>query len=606
VGLNGVNQAIAGVAQIGLTGYENLGGPNYTPNIIQSQNRQVINDTVVIKGNHQIKFGGNVQWLQSNLTNPQQQLGNFSFDGHFTRNPLGNVGGNAFADFLLGIPDSTHVSTNVFMQLRTQYYAGYVQDTWKLTPKLTLDYGVRYELFLPWLDKKNGLANFDPNLGFAPQAHLIVAQNGPSRESRSLMAADSNNFAPRLGLAYDLGHNTVVRAAYGIFYGTYTPSGGGQYLETNPPFKYSSLISTDSITPALTLAGGVPDVLSPENAVSPVLASFQRVFDFPYSEQWNFNIQHTFGQNWVVQVGYFGEQAHHLMTRMDLNQPTPGPGNINDRRPFQSVIFPGTSVVVTPLAGFNSQEFTNNNNYNSLQAKVEKRFANGFTLISSYAYSKNISDTCGGTFASTGGGPGCSPQNVRNLRAERGLASQDQRHRFVASYIYDLPFGRGRHFGNGWNGAVDAVLGGWSTNGIVTLASGQPFTIAASGDPANVGTFNSTQRADLVGNPARPAGANMVDEFFNTAAFAKAAPYTFGNLGKNTMIGPSHADWDFGLFKRFNITERVRAQFRFEAFNFTNTPDFGFPGSAVGTSTFGEISSAGLGRKLQLAMKISF
>jgi len=603
-GLTGVNQSMSGVALFSLTGFRNLGGPNYTPNIAQSQNRQLINDTTVIKGNHQIKFGGTFQRLQSFLDNPQQQLGNFSFDGHFTRDSLSHAGGSAFADFLLGIPDSTFASTSVHINMRTEYYAGYVEDNWKVTPKLTLNYGVRYELFLPWVDKKNGLANFDPSSLYYPQVHLIVAQNGPSRESRSLIAADSNNFAPRLGLAYDLGHGTVVRVAYGIFYGTMEGTGGGQFLENNPPFKFSSLISTDSIHPVVTLSGGVPDFLTPENAVSPVLSSFQRVFDFPYTQQWNFNIQHSFSHNWMLQLGYYGAGTHHLAERLDLNQPAPGPGNINSRRPFTSVIFPGTDVVISPLADFSSHGFFGNSTYNSLQAKVEKRFAGGFTLLSSYIFSKTLGDTCG--FAGSGNTAGCAPQNVYNLRAEKGLDNQNRTHRFVASYIYDLPFGRGRHFGNGWNGAVDAVLGGWSTEGIVTLTSGTPFTIIVPGDPSNTGTLNSDNRPNLVGDPARPSGVDPVNEFFNTAAFAPNAPYTFGNLGRNTMIGPSLADWDFGLYKGFNITERVNAQFRFEAFNFTNTPYFGIPGNSVGTSNFGEISSSGRGRKLQLALKVSF
>lgn len=605
VGLNGVNQSIPGVALLSLTGFSGLGGPNQVPNIIQSQNRQLVSDTVVVKGNHQIKFGGNVQWLQSFLTNPQYQLGNFSFNGNFSRNPTGNMGGSAFADFLLGIPATARQSTDSYMNLRTRYYDAYIQDTWKLTPKLTLDYGLRYELFLPWVDKQNGLANFNPALSNAPQVQLIVAHNGSSRQSRSLLAADTKQLAPRLGLAYNLGHGTVLRAAYGIFYGTLAPSGGAQYLETNLPFLFSSQITTDSVHPVLTLAGGVPNTLTPENVTSPVLASFESPTNFPYSEQWNFNIQHTFGENWLFQVGYFGEEAHHLGMRMDLNQPLPGPGDINSRRPFTSVIFPGTDVIVSPLAGFNSQQFTGDNNYNSLQVKLEKRFSSGFTVISSYVFSRNISNTCG-LDSATGSAPGCAVQNVRDLRAERGLASQQQKHRFVASYIYDLPFGRGRHFGKSWDGVLDAVLGGWSTNGIVTFASGQPFTITSPGDPANVGTLNTSERADLVGNPDRPAGVDMLNEFFNTAAFATSAPYTFGNLGRNTMIGPSLADWDFGLFKRFNITERISAQFRFEAFNITNTPNFGFPGNAVGTSTFGQISSSGPGRKLQLALKVLF
>jgi len=605
IGLRGVNQVNPGIAQFNVTGLSTLGGVAFTPNLTQSQNRELVSDLTALKSKHQFKFGFSVQWLQSFLTNPQQAIGDFSFNGNFTRNPKGNLGGNGFADFLLGIPVNATVTTGVFMNLRTRYHGAYVQDTWKLTPKLTLNYGLRYELFLPWVDKKNGLANFDPNLINAPRVTLIVAQNGPSRVSRSLIAAETKDFAPRFGLAYDVGHNTVVRAAYGIFYGTLEPSGGGQFLETNLPFKFSSLITTDNINPAFTLAQGVPNVLTPKNAASPVLSSFQRDFDFLYSQQWNFNIQHTFARDWLFQIGYFGSAAHHLPLRLDLNQPPPGPGNINARRPFKSVIFPGTDLVISPLAGFNSHEFTGNNSYNSLQAKVEKRFSGGFTLLSSYLFSRNIGDTCGLDTAS-GSAPGCAVQNVHNLRAERGLESEQQKHRFVASYLYDLPFGRGRYFGRSWNRAIDAVLGGWSTMGMITYASGLPFTITSAGDPANVGGPNTSVRANLVGNPARPAGVDMLDEFFNTAAFAPSAPFTFGNLGRNTLTGPGLTDWDFGMFKLFSITEKVNTEFRFEAFNFTNTPNFGMPGNVVGTPNFGEISSSGLGRKLQFALKISF
>jgi outer membrane receptor protein involved in Fe transport len=605
IGLTGVAQDIRGIAIFNTSGFTSFGADDYSPNLTQSQNRQLISDTNFIKGNHQIKFGANVQWLQNFLQNPQDALGNFTFNGNFTRNPLGPVGGNALADFMLGIPVNTLVTTGVYMNLRTRYQGFYVQDTWKVTSKLTLDYGLRYDLFLPWLDKKNGIANFDPSLSNAPVVNLIVAQSGSSREARSLIAAYTKAFAPRVGLAYDIGHDTVVRAGYGIFYGTLEPSGGGQFLETNLPFKFSASVTTDNIHPSVILEDGVPDVLTPDHVTAPVLSSFQSDFHFPYNQEWNFNIQHTFGTDWLVQVGYFGSAAHHLLERLDLNQPPPGPGNINARRPFKSTIFPGTSVVVSPLAGFNSHIFAGNNTYNSLQAKLEKRFSSGFTVISNFTYSRDISDTCG-LDTPSGSAPGCVIQNVRNLRLMKGLDSQHQKVRFVASYVYVLPFGKGKHFGQSWSGAIDAVLGGWSTNGIFTLASGTPFTVDSNGDPTNVGTTNTVDFANIIGNPARPAGADKVNEFFNTAAFTNALPYTFGNLGKNTMIGPSLGNWDFGLFKQFMIAEKVRADFRFEAFNFTNTPYFGAPGNRVGTPTFGELTSSGPGRKLQLAVKFSF
>jgi hypothetical protein len=262
--------------------------------------------------------------------------------------------------------------------------------------------------------------------------------------------------------------------------------------------------------------------------------------------------------------------------------------------------------VVTPLAGFNSHLFIGNSNYHSFQAKLEKRFSHGFTLLSSYVFSRALGDTCG---IDTAGGqaPGCAVQNIHDLRAEYGLDNQQVKHRFVASYIYSLPFGRGQSFGRNWGGIFNGFLGGWSTDGIVTLTSGVPFSITVSSDPANVGGFNAVQRPDLVGNPARPAGADMVNEFFNTAAFAPAAPYTFGNLGRNTMIGPIFEDWDFGMLKDTSIREKADIQFRFEAFNFTNTPHFSTPGNTLGTSSFGQISgTSSPSRKLQFALKLIF
>ncbi len=604
VGLTGVDQTLAGVAVFNVTGFSAFGYDSYLPNTIQSQNRQFVSDTSYVRGDHQLKFGANVQFLQTFVANPQFALGTFNFNGNFTRNPQGPVGGNALADFMLGIPAVSQVTTAVHMALRTRYQGFYVQDTWKITPRLTLDYGLRYDLFLPWVDQQNGLANFDPALANAPTVKLVLAQNG-SRESRSLVQADTRDFAPRLGLAYDAGHNTVIRAGYGIFYGTMEPSGGGQFLETNPPFKIGAALTTDSIKPSVILQNGMPNVLDPQHVTAPVLASWQQNFHFPYNQNWNINIQHTFAADWMFQIGYFGSGAHNLIERADLNKPTPGPGNVNARRPFQSTVFPGTSVVVGPLADFNSNIFAGNNTYNSLQAKLEKRFSKGFTIITNFTYSRDISDTCG-LDAGSGTASGCGIQDVRNLRAMKGLDSQQQMFRYVASYVYSLPFGHGQHFGQKWNKVTDAVLGGWSTNGIVTLASGVPFTIDSSNNPANIGTTNSTVFGNVAGNPVRPAGADPVNQFFNTAAFTNALPYTFGTVGKNTLIGPSMANWDVGLFKQFTIKEKIRTEFRAEAFNLTNTPGFGTPGNVVGTPTFGQLTSSGPGRKLQLAVKVSY
>ena len=540
------------------------------------------------------------------MTNPQVGAGTFRFTGAFSRNPKGNVGGNGFADFLLGFSQRAETATDVFFNMRSWHSSAYVQDTWKVTPKLTFNLGLRYELFLPWQDKQNGIANFDPNLANAPQVDLIVAADGPSRVDRSLLAADGNNIAPRFGLAYRLRDKTVLRVAYGIFYGTFEGTGGGEFLETNLPFNIRPQLTTDSINPTLVLADGLPPSLLPENVRSPRSSSFERDFKFPSSQQWNLNIQHTFGKDWLVQAGYFGATAHHLVQSMDLNQPRPGPGNVNRRRPFQSVIFPGTGRVISPISGFQAHRFNGNSTYNSAQVKLEKQFGQGFTILSSYIFSRTIGDTCG--FSGSGNASGCGKQDVRNLRPEKSLDNQHRKHRYVASYIWEFPFGRGQRFGQNWSGVANAILGGWGTNGIVTLSTGSPFSITVRGDPANVGGVARTvNRPNLVGDPRRPDGVDPIDQFFSTAAFEANAPFTFGNLGRNTLTGPSFNTFDFGLFKNFAIKEGVSAQFRFEAFNFTNSPQFSNPRRIVGPRNFGQISSTSTNnRKLQFGLKILF
>lgn len=607
IGLTGVNQTVATLANFAIAGYNITGGPTTTPNLSGSQNRQWVTDFSYLKGQHQIKFGVNLQWLQASLNNPQNSIGVFTFTTRYTSNPSTGTGGNTLADFLVGIPSTTLVDNPITVDMRAQQHAAYLQDTWRITQRLTLDVGVRYDLFLPWVDRGNRLANVDyPTSG--TQVSLRLAQNNGGRSARSLMAADTDNIAPRVGLAFDAGHGTVIRAFYGMFYGSFEPTGGGQFLGTNPPYKLSAQISTDGITPAVTLAGGVPNVLTPANLQNPVLASFPSQITMPYSHQYNLNIQHTFATNTLVQIGYFGTNAHHLAKLYDGNQPAPGAGVVNTRRPFKSFVFPGSGTTVTPLGGFNTQEFSGASNYNSLQAKIEKKMSHGFTVLSSYIFSRALSDICGigdGTFS--GQAPGCGFQDVRNLKAEYALDNQHVKHRFVASYIYQLPFGHNRMFGSHWNGAVDAILGGWSTDGIVTFTSGVPYSIILNTDRANTGNYNGVQRPNLVGNPAPLPGADKLTQAINPAAFALPAQYTFGNLRRNTMIGSSVRNLDIGLFKDTKFFREANLQLRAEAFNLTNTPSFSTPANSFGAATFGQITSTqSSSRKLQFGAKISF
>ena len=428
LGLTGVNQSLNGSARFDLSGMRNIGTSNFTPNLIDSQNRQLNVDTNWIKGKHSIKFGYSGQFLQSYLTNPQQQLGRFIFNGNFSRqsqNIPGGRGGRPAADFLLGIPFRTDISNSVYMNLRTPWHHFYIQDEWRFNNRLTLNLGLRYEMNLPWWEKTNGISNFDIDTN-PDDPVIVVAQDG-SRASRATMDPDMNNFAPRFGFAYRLREGTVVRGGYGIFYGNYEGTGGGQFLETNPPFHIKSQISTDSINPSVILQNGVPaGVVTPERAVSLRFSSFERDPPWPLSQQWNFNIQHSLGDNSVWEFGYYGTKAQHLVNRINANYALPGPGNINSRRRYTTAIFPGTDIVVGPLAAMNRHESNGNSLFHSFQTRFERRYSNGLTILSAYIFSKTMGDA--GGFSGSGNAPSSGIQNPLNRRAEKGLDNQHRAH----------------------------------------------------------------------------------------------------------------------------------------------------------------------------------
>ena len=605
LGLTGVNQSLNGAARFNISGMRLIGTSNFTPNLIDSQNRQLSIDNNWAKGKHSIKFGYTGQFLQSYLTNPQQELGQFIFNGNFTRqsqNVAGGRGGRPAADFLLGIPFRTDISNSVYMNLRTPWHHFYIQDEWRFNDRLTLNIGLRYEMNLPWWEKTNGISNFDIDTNPADPS-IVVAQDG-SRAMRATMDPDMNNFGPRFGFAYRLREGTVLRGGYGIFYANYEGTGGGQFLETNPPFHIKSQISTNSINPSVILQDGVPaGVVTPERAVALRFSSFERDPPWPLSQQWNFNVQHSLGSDTVWEFGYYGTKAQHLVNRINANYALPGAGNINSRRRYTTAIFPGTDIVVGPLAAMNRHEFNGNSLFHSFQTRLEKRYSNGFTLLSAYVFSKTMGDA--GGFAGSGNAPSSGIQNPLDRRAERGLDNQHRAHSFVSSYIYDLPWGSGRKWGSSWRGVQNTVMGGWTVAGIFSLASGRPFGLNVRGNPANTGDLN---RPNVVpGADHKLSGSQRDPErWFNTDAFVPNNDFEYGNAGRNILLGPGLTNWDFAVYKRFSITEQHSLQFRFESFNVTNTPSFNFPNSQVGNNNFGRITSAGRPRNLQLGLKFIF
>lgn len=599
LGLNGVGWTLPGSALINVNGYVALGPGQFNPNYSDSQTRQLVADMTWIHGRHTVKFGLNFGWMQMYENNSASANGQFAFDGSFTRNPKNAKEGNPVADLLLGMASSAQVSNIAYMNQRAPWYQAYIQDEWKATSKLTLNFGLRYELRLPFVETRNGWANFDIDTN-PGQAQLVYAKDG-SRYDRATIRTDTNNFGPRFGFAYQLAKNTVLRGGYGIYYVGFQPFGDSQYLHDNPPFQTTANLTTDAVNPTLLLRNGLPsDALNLKYAKYLVTDSYDRAGVLPYTQQWSFSVQHQLPSDLLLEVGYYANVAHKLLQRMEGNWAPPGPGNINSRRRFQSVYIPTVDEYVT-LGSSSRQQWSANANFQSLQIRAEKRLTRGLSFLASYMWSKSISDGRG--TAVDGGTAPVTPQNPQDLRSEKSLADENIPQRFVVSEVYELPFGRGKRFMANVHPLIDGFLGGWTVAGITTLESGNPVNLTVRGNPSNTGDPN---RPNVAHDWHLPAGQQSLQRWFDTSAFEINAPYTFGDAGRNLLTSPSSSNFDLAVYKTFRVTETKRLQFRAEAFNAFNTPNFGDPNAQVGNVKFGVISGASRPRNLQFGLKFLF
>ncbi len=385
----------------------------------------------------------------------------------------------------------------------------------------------------------------------------------------------------------------MVRGGYGIYYDQ-SPLAPAEALYFNSPFFDNNIFFSLPGLP-LTLNDPFPSFFPfplPDSALS-----IQRDLRTGYMQHWNFNIERQLGRKTVLEIAYVGSKGTKLLTARDINQPQP------------SVLPPGLPVVPRPDPRFddiNLLESRSNSNYNALQARFQQRLFCGLTSLVSYTWSKSIDDAS--NFFSSAGDPNF-PQNSLNVAAERGRSNFDVRHRLSASYSYALPFGKGRHY-LADNGLISTILTGWETHGIITLQTGRPFTVALLSEIDNSGTgrsilgFGANDRPNLVGDPELSNGSTL--QWFNTAAFAFPAPGTFGNAGRNILDGPGFQNVNASLVKNTALTERVNLQFRAEAFNLFNHPNFNLPDNFFGSPTFGRITSARDPRHIQFGLKLLF
>ena len=621
-----------------------LGSPTFLPSV-EIQNTYVLSDNVTwVKGKHTLKFGTEIRREEFTIFQPASPRGNEDFGPSFTDNPAGpGTGGSGLASFLLGLSDGGSINNLHNVDYFRPLYSFYTQDDWKVTPKLTLNLGLRYELFTTVKERHDEQGTFDLQ---NPTNPTIIVPKGQTLQltptlasqitvsptgSRGLIPVDKNNFAPRVGFAYQITPGTVLRGGYGVFYGGQE---NGPYSNPspgfNPPFfvtqNFASPCGASSANPSLyntdptlnndcaipglsNAPGGIPgsagiSVGFPATSLTdpntPLLFSLSPGLVTPYMQQWNFGIEHQLGKDAVLQITYAGSKGTKLFTFYNGNQADPSSDPTAPFAPRRPVPLIDT--------GINFFKSDGGSKYNSLQSRLEKRFTRGFSVLVTYTYSHAVDNASNANLGS---------QNNDGFRWfkhpewEKGNASFDVRHRFIASYIYELPFGSGKSLLGGANGALQQVVGGWQVAGITTISSGNWFTPTDSN-----GSFANSDGLQMPDVIANPNGKHCLPgTFFNTCAFVDPQLGSFGDAGRNSIRGPGFQIWDFSVFKTFNVSERTHLEFRSEFFNIANHTNFLLSKSGpqesnnstvMGASQFGFLTAARSPRQIQFALKLSF
>ncbi len=610
VGLQGVtsNPADVGYPQVSLAGlFSNIGDP--TAFVTREDTSFEFYDNVFLnRGAHKFKFGVYYYHFSFNPVNPDTARGSFTFNGQFSSARAGQTG-NPLADFLLGYPGSGQVGLGRSEENgRTVWFHTYVQDDWNPTPNLTINVGLRVEINQPMRDLKNRLSSIDHTF---PGGRFVIASDDQGNISpdaaallplipvpfvtsaeagwdRSLLHNNPVRFAPRFSFSWRLPgeRETVLRGGYGIFANQWAYS-VQQALARNLPFFLLKNISFASDTPTPTFT--TENILT-STAIGTIGGNgVDHDFSIEYAATAALSLQHQLTPTTVIELSYVGSNIQGADSSTVRNVPLPGPGPIAPRRPIPA------------LASFNSLRWDGYSLYHAGTIRAEKRLSRGVSFNANYTYSKAIDDASD---------PGATtneanlPQNVRDHHADHALASFHHAHRFVASGMYELPFGKGQPFLSE-SGIGAAVLGGWRLTAIATVESGAPFTVNDQTDRANIGP-GPPQRPMCLRDPNLPSDQQTVDRFFDTSAFVPAAFGTFGNCGRNIVIGPGTKNFDLAATRNFRFSESKSLEFRVETFNLFNTANFDLPNRFAFTPNFGKIFSAGPARQIQFGLKLSF
>ena len=571
--------------------YTGVGHSRSLPIFRRGNTFQYSDNLTYTVGAHTLKVGA--LFLRRQITEYQTNRGNgrFNFNRTYTdaRQTAGVTGttGNTAASFLLGYAALIEQDYTLAWTGQRGIETGlYIADDWRVNKKLTLNLGFRHEYYSPFTEVANRVANFDP----ATATVLVAGRDGIGR--RMNIERNFKDMAPRFGFAYSLNKSTVVRGGYGLFY---NPSGnGGALLRLfrHVPFGPIFNITSNGVDLVPRISDGFPaapginfdSTKNPTGGVIGVAGNYRS----SYAQQFNLTVEREIAP-WktLIKAGYVGNLGRRLHTTIDLNQPLPGTGSVNSRRAFFGVR-PGLAGITYAVADGLSA-------YHGLQIAVEKRMSHGLQVLTGYTWAHSI-DTVPTEF---GGGAG-APQDIRCRRCDRANSNTDLRHRLTNSATYMLPFFNQQ---KGW---TKTMLGGWQVNSIITLQSGLPYTLNWSGGDVTGGAGGS--RPNSLGRDGTlPGGERNIDRWFDPSAYGRPADFTFGNVARNSLFGPGRVNFDASLFKDFAFKEHWKVQFRTEAFNLFNHPQFGQPNANIGTAQAGQIRSiVGNPRQLQLALRLQF
>jgi hypothetical protein len=570
----------AGLTNISISGTVGLGDGSGSLEKINN-NWEVDQAFSWVKGSHELKFGFDFMSRRFAFFSPSWPVGTFSFNGAYT--------GYGLADFFYGHPISSEIDISKFFSLQRFQPSFYMQDNYRLTKKLTLNFGIRNDLVTPWVERHNRLAGFDPTNG----GNLVPVGTAPYT-GNVVTDGRYSNWGPRAGFAYNFDNKTVIRGGVGVFYAFENETSNLSEAK-NAPFS-GSLTATNSATnfaAALPISAGFPSARPALFAVQgSTFAYYPRSYKNPSANEWNIDIQRQFSSHDVLSVAYVGETGAHIIATPNINQATPGPGAVANRRPYINLA-DGTEICPCGDSSFNS-----------LQASYQHRLQAGLNFLAAWTYSHSIDDTSG-----TGNTVGM--QNPYNFAMFRGNSDFDVRHNVVLSWTYDLPFGKGKHFAANAHGVTQVLVGGWQLNSIDSFQTGTPFTVTMVSSLLNSGSAVQWPNRIGSGHLASPS----IAEWFNIADFQSPGAYVYGNSGRNILTGPGTKEFDLSLFKNFVFSEsgNRHLQFRAEAFNVLNTPQFNNPNAQIGNAAAGTITSAGApllfqrtSREIQLALKLYF